>query len=220
MNFIYKVLNHLAAGAMLMAMVTVMLYAAARDVLIGWVVNPYIVTEDTPYTLRIKLRLAMAAARAQAQGYSTRFAVGGASHQSPLSLMKTSVSVAPIAIAASATVNGTIIDTKGYQGVVHILTVGVTDTETDMKITRDSASDMSDDTDITGAAITQIAADGDGSIVAIDVWRPSERYVRAVIVCTATGSTGLHSVVAILYRGQGLFPITQTLDELIEVREG
>jgi len=116
-------------------------------------------------------------------------------------------------------VNGVGVDMQGWDGCLFVLNLGTIDAAIDMAAFRDDNASFTSATAITGAAITQIAATGDGSIVGIDVYRPSERYVRARVT-VASGTTGAQlSVTSIRYRATGRLPITQTLDELVKVAE-
>lgn len=111
--------------------------------------------------------------------------------------------------AGTSDVTGSTIDTAGYEGVLFLLDVGtLTATQvTSMRAQQGAASDMSDAADLEGS-IAGPVADGDGQkYLAIDVYRPLERYVR-VIVDRATANAVLNGGVAILY-GARSGPITQ-----------
>jgi hypothetical protein len=116
-------------------------------------------------------------------------------------------------------VNGNGVDMQGWDGVLFILNLGTIDAAVDMALFSDTTSAFSSATAVTGAAITQVPATGDGQIVAIDLYRPTERHVRARIT-VASGTTGAAlSVTSMRYRATGRLPITQTLDELVKVAE-
>lgn len=116
-------------------------------------------------------------------------------------------------------VNGAGQDMQGWDGCLFLLNLGTIDAAVDMAVVRDDNSSFSSATAITGASIVQVPATGDGQIVAIDVYRPSERYVRASVT-VGSGTTGAQlSVTAIRYRGTGRLPMTQTLDQLVKVAE-
>lgn len=106
-------------------------------------------------------------------------------------------------LAASTAFNGVGIDTSGYDGVLFLLTLGVTDGTVDMKIQRDDNSSFSSAVDITGAAVVQVGATGDNLVYAIDVYRPSERYLRSVLTTGAGAVADVAGVLAIAYRGTG-----------------
>lgn len=116
-------------------------------------------------------------------------------------------------------VNGAGVDMQGWDGVLFVLNLGTIDAAVDMAVFRDDASNFPSATAITGAAITQISGTGDGFIVAVDTYKPSERWVRARVT-VASGTTGAQlSVTSIRYRATGRLPITQTLDEYVKVAE-
>ena len=125
----------------------------------------------------------------------------------------------PQAVAASTTVTGAAIDMQGWDGVLFTLQKGAGDKTTDAKIQRDDNSGFSSATDISGAAITQIAGGTTNLAVGIDVLRPAERYVRISVTTGAGGATSNQvAAMAFRYRREG-GPITQPLTELIRVKE-
>lgn len=142
-------------------------------------------------------------------------------HQSPAQFMSWSQEIAPIASAASTATNGNGVDMQGWAGVLFVLNLGATDGTVDMKAQRDDNSSFSSATDITGAAITQVAGTGDNKLYMLDVYRPSERYVRAVVTTGAGATADQLGVTATRYRGTGRFPISQhsSVGELITVRD-
>ena len=106
-------------------------------------------------------------------------------------------------LAASTAFNGVGFDTQGFDGVIFYLALGVTDGTVDFKIQRDDNSGFSSATDITNAALTQISGTGDNLTYAIDVYKPSERYVRSVLTTGAGATADVAAVLAIGYRGTG-----------------
>lgn len=117
-------------------------------------------------------------------------------------------------------VTGTAVDTQGYDGCLFVLNLGTIDATVDMAISRCATAGFSTVTAITGASIAQVSATGDGFIVAVDVWRPSQRYLRASITI-GNGTTGAQlACAAHLYRKAGMMPMaTQTLNQLVKVAE-
>ena len=126
-------------------------------------------------------------------------------------LKNVKITRAVAATAAGTTdVNGSTIDTAGYDGVMFVLDVGtLTATQvTSMRAQQGLLSDASDMADLEGT-IAGPMADGDGSkFLVIDVFRPLERYVR-VIVDRATANAVLNGGVAILYSAHNK-PVTQS----------
>lgn len=84
--------------------------------------------------------------------------------------------------AGTADINGVIIDMLGWIGVLIRVTMGpiTTGAVTSIKAQQGQASDMSDAADLAGSGQT-IADDADERIFYIDVYRPTERYLRLVV---------------------------------------
>lgn len=141
-------------------------------------------------------------------------------HQSPAESMSFSLDVPPQSIAASSAVNGNGVDMQGYEGVLFVLAVGALDGTQDMKVQGDDNSGFSSPTDITGAAITQVSATGDNKLYLLDVYRPTERFVRSVVTNGAGAVADFQGVIAMRYRVAGIIPITQHADvgELVKVK--
>lgn len=104
-------------------------------------------------------------------------------------------------LAASTAFNGVGVDMNGYDGAIFYLTLGVTDGTFDLKIQRDDNSSFSSATDITSASLVQIAGTGDNLTYAIEVYKPSERYLRSVLTTGAGATADVAAVLAVLYRG-------------------
>ncbi len=102
--------------------------------------------------------------------------------------------------------NGAGVDMAGWDGVVFILAIGAGAFTKDYKAQSDTVSNFASAADIASAAITQLAAGVVANVVAIDVYRPTKRFVRSVF--TPSGAT-LMSAVSIRYRATGRLPVTQ-----------
>ena len=133
--------------------------------------------------------------------------------------MSFSIDIAPVSIAASSTVNGAGVDMKGWDGVLFFLCLGVTDGTTDLIAQGDDNSGFSSPVAITDAAITQLTATDDGTGAILDVWRPTERYIRSSVDTGAGATADFECVLAVRYRATGRLPITQhsTVLELVKV---
>lgn len=97
--------------------------------------------------------------------------------------VKISQAVTPTAGAAGTTdINGATLDMQGYLGVLVVVTMGaITSTAvTSIKMQQGAASNLSDAADLLGTAQT-IADDDDEQVFVIDLYRPTERYVRLVV---------------------------------------
>jgi hypothetical protein len=133
--------------------------------------------------------------------------------------MSFSLDIKPQSIGASAGVDGAGVDMKGWDGVLFILALGVIDGTQDMKAQGDDNSSFTSATDITDAAITQVAGTGDNKAYLLDVWRPTERYIRSRVDNGAGAVADFQAVIAMRYRATGRLPLTQHADigELIKV---
>jgi hypothetical protein len=114
-------------------------------------------------------------------------------------------------------VNGAGVDMQGWDGVMFIVDLdAVTGSGTlDARVVRDDNSGFNSATNISGAALTQMVNANTAGI--IDVYRPSERYVRAVI--TQAANTVIAGVTAVRYRRTGILPPTQSAAEVVVVAE-
>jgi hypothetical protein len=120
----------------------------------------------------------------------------------------------------NATQNGNELDMAGWDGVIYVLTVGNTDTTVAFKVQGTNTSGTGY-ADVPGAAATTLTGTDDNKHVAIDLWRPANRYLRPVVT-VGSGTTGADfAVVAIQYRGTGRQPVSpQPLDQLVKVAQG
>lgn len=135
-------------------------------------------------------------------------------HQSPAEIMAFSLGLSPQSIAASTAANGNIVNMAGWDGVLFVLLLGAIDGVQDMKAQIDNAVGFASPTDITNAAITQVAATGDDKIYLLDVYRPSEAtvgpvFVRPVVTNGAGAVADFQAVLTIRYRATGRLPLTQ-----------
>lgn len=109
---------------------------------------------------------------------------------------------------AAGTVNGTGVDTNGYNEATIIVTEGVHDADTTLDVHVEESDDNSTFVDITGAAIVQLAAaPASPPMIGVRLGGPAnrKRYIRAVGVVAGTNST-LYGVNILLSGGNG--PVT------------
>lgn len=109
--------------------------------------------------------------------------------------------VAAAAAAAQTAVEGAILDMAGYDGVLFVaLTGDVTDTSAlTLKAQQSTANSSSGMADLVGtAAFTAGASDADNKALALDVHKPRERYVRAVLT-RGTANAAVSGIIAIQY---------------------
>jgi hypothetical protein len=112
------------------------------------------------------------------------------------------LSIGATAAGTADTITGTAVDTLGWDGILIIASFGVlTSTAvTTFKVQGGSVSDGSDAADIAGTA-QSVADDQDGKLVACDIYRPMQRYIRPAIV-RLTANAVINNAIAILYRGE------------------
>lgn len=119
---------------------------------------------------------------------------------------------------ASANTNGTTMDMQGWDGCLFVFNLGtmVTNATFDARIVESANANMSGATNIANAALTQVAAaTGNTNSYMIDVYRPTQRYIRSATQ-PATANTTFASV-AIRYRRGGILPPTQTALQTVKV---
>lgn len=112
------------------------------------------------------------------------------------------VRVSAAVAAGSADSNGTAVDMQGYDGVVFVASIGaiVTGAVASLKAQQGAQAGGGDAADLAGTSVV-IADDQDGKCAILDIYRPTDRYVRPVVM-RATQNVTIDSVVAILYNGR------------------
>ncbi len=92
--------------------------------------------------------------------------------------------------SGSADRNGAILDMQGYEGVLMIVKFAAiaAGAVTSIKAQQDTASGGGTMADLAGTGIS-VAADDDNQIFVIDLYKPTERYVRLVIDKDAANAT-------------------------------
>ena len=111
--------------------------------------------------------------------------------------------VSDYADAATSAINSASVDMSGYTGVLFIASFGTAAANNTMNAAQ-GADDSADWEDLTGTSVASGASDED---VWVDVYRPTDRYVRAEI---ARGtSTTLEAIWAIQY-GPRKAPVDNT----------
>lgn len=119
---------------------------------------------------------------------------------------------------ASAGVNGTVIDMAGWDGCLYVFNLGAmaSGATFDARIMSAANSNFNVNSNITNASITQITNTSNTNSAHIDVWRPTNRYLKSVTT-PATANTTFASF-AIRYRASGILPVTQTAVQLVKVQ--
>jgi hypothetical protein len=104
--------------------------------------------------------------------------------------------------AGTTAINGVVIDTQGYDGVMCVITMGAitAGAVTSAKIQTGDESDLSDAVDVTNLSVT-IADDDDAKVFALDLLRPLKRYAR-VVVSRATQNAVVENAVYLAYKAK------------------
>lgn len=143
-------------------------------------------------------------------------------HQSPFESMDPATILTPRAPVNNTAVTSSEVDMQGYEGCLFLLSLGTIDAAVDMVIessttTGGTLSALLDVDDAT-ADLTQITATGDNKQYCVDVYRPTNRFLKAVVT-VGSGTTGAYlELTAIRYRAAGLMPVTTSLAELIKAK--
>lgn len=105
--------------------------------------------------------------------------------------------------------NGATLDMSGWDGVLFVAALGtLTATQvTSLKAQQGQVSNLSDAADLLGTNVGPLADGDSNKCLALDIYRPTERYVRCVVV-RGTANAVIDSVMAIQYRGRKM-PVTQ-----------
>jgi hypothetical protein len=114
------------------------------------------------------------------------------------------------AVAAGTTdQNSSAIDMQGWDGVVFLAAFGaLTATQvTQIKVQQGQQSNLSDAADLAGTNVGPLADTDGNKLLAVDVYRPQERYVRCV-VDRGTANAVIDGVLALQYKGR-VKPVTQ-----------
>lgn len=123
--------------------------------------------------------------------------------------------IAPI--SSTSNVNGTAMDMQGWDGIMYVFQIGTMASggTYDARIVSSANANMSGATNITNAALTQVTSATPNNSFIIDVWRPTDRYVRSATQ-PATAAV-LHTSVAIRYRRNGVLPPTASALQSVKV---
>ena len=120
--------------------------------------------------------------------------------------------VSATASAGTSDVNGATLDMQGYDGVMFVASLGTAAADNGIKAQQGEQSNMSDAADLAG---TQVLSDGTQADLVLDIYRPLERYVRAVAV-RGTSST-LEAMWAFQYAGSHKPDVNVTAAQAVEL---
>jgi hypothetical protein len=130
--------------------------------------------------------------------------------------VKWSSAITPTAGAAgTTTINGSILDTAGFDAQACTVRFGaiVTGAVTSIKFQQGAASDMSDAADLEGTGQTIADTDDDGTFI-IDITHMTKRYGR-VVVSRATQNATVASAQYLQY-AKSVEPVTQGAGVTVE----
>lgn len=109
--------------------------------------------------------------------------------------------VADQAVSAGTDVEGAVVDMSGFENVLFFVKIATSNAANFIKVQQGDEDDLSDAADLEGSAV--VAAE-DGDVVAIEIRRPTKRYVRAVI-----DRGGANTAVGDMYAVQGNARLTE-----------
>jgi hypothetical protein len=89
--------------------------------------------------------------------------------------------------AATSTIESTVIDMANYQGVVITTDIATANAGNLVKIQQGALANGSDMADLAGSGTPSVT---NGNAVVIDVYKPTKRYIRAVVVRGASTAVG------------------------------
>lgn len=104
--------------------------------------------------------------------------------------------VAAGAVSAGTDVTSDILDMSGYDGVVFFATIATVNAGNYIKVQQDTDAAGGTMADLTG---TKVVGTTNANTVCVDVYRPQERYVRAIIIRGGT-NTVTGDIYALQYR--------------------
>lgn len=126
----------------------------------------------------------------------------------------------PLQSMSASVVNGTAIDMANWDGVMFLVPAGIFGTNG----TLDGLVQMAPDsgfntvTNVANSNLTQIPSANANSVAIVEVYRPSQRYVRYQAKGQTNGVTS--GVVAVQYRHEGILPPTQSAQQIVKVALG
>lgn len=118
--------------------------------------------------------------------------------------------VGDAATAGTGTTTGDEVDMAGYEGAVFFCEIGTANAGNFIKIQQDTVTGMASAADLEGS---KLAASYDGEIVAVEVKRPTERFLRALVV---RGASSTHGPVYCIRYGAAVKPVDNSVDHAIQ----
>jgi len=127
------------------------------------------------------------------------------------------VAVNPASLSSGAAVNGTTTDMSGWDGIAFNISIGAITGlgALDAYVQTGANSNASDMANITNAALVQVLAANNNNVAVIDVYRPTGRYVRLVLLQTT--NTVVAGATSIRYRREGILPPSHTAVQTVRI---
>lgn len=121
------------------------------------------------------------------------------------------------ASASSGAKLGAAVDMQGWDGVMYVINIGAITGSgvADAYVVSDDNSSFTSQTNINGAALTQVV--NANTMQIIDVFKPTERYNR--IILTPAANTVAYSVTAVRYRRSGILPASPVAEQTVVVAQ-
>jgi hypothetical protein len=122
--------------------------------------------------------------------------------------------------SSTSNVNGTAVDMQGWDGCMFVFQIGTVASggTYDARIVSSANANMSGATNIANAALVQVTSATPNASFIIDVYRPSDRYLRSATQ-PATAAV-LHTSTSIRYRRTGILPPTASATQVVKVALG
>ena len=106
--------------------------------------------------------------------------------------------VAAAAVSAGTAVNGNAVDMQNFEGVLFFTTIATANAGNYLKVQQDSDVALGTVADLADSAVVATA---NAEVVFVDVYKPTERYVRPVVI-RAGANTAVGEIYAIQYEGR------------------
>lgn len=112
--------------------------------------------------------------------------------------------------AATSAIDGAVVDMSGFDSATFFCTIATANAGNYLKVEQGDAADLSDGDDLAG---TKTVAAANGDVVAVEVFRPTKRYIRPMVI-RAGASTATGEIYQIL-SGARVLPVNNNVADLI-----